>query len=179
MMATSRTVYAIVPLLGLAAVMAACDKPAPDKPVETAAVAPPAPKPVSSINELLVMIVDRPGELLWDVEKAGHAPRSAEAWYQLENHAVEVASAGTLIQLGGTGPNDMGWAAEPKWQASATAMITAAQHARLAAHAKDLPDLVKANGEIVDACEACHKVFKPNIPTAGLFMHRPPVSAPS
>ncbi len=140
------------------------------------AVAPAGPTPVFSINEMMVMIVDQPGELLWHVEKAGHAPKTDEDWYQLENHAVSLASAGTLIQLGGTGPTDMEWSARPEWKASANQMITAAQAARTAAKAKDLPALITANGQIVDACESCHKVFKPDFPTGGLFLHPQPAT---
>jgi len=163
--------------LGLGLFVYGCDR-APaaksltgDPPV---AAGPSAPKPVFSINELMVMVVDHPGELLWDVEKAGHSPKTDEAWYQLEDHAVEVASASTVIQLGGTGPKDAEWASQPLWRTSAEQLTTAALAARLAAHHHDLTALVKANGHIVDACEACHAKFKPDIPTGGLFLHKRP-----
>ena len=141
-----------------------------------ATVAAAGPKPVFSVNELMVMMVDQPGELLWDVEKKGHAPKSDEDWYQLEDHAVAVAAAGNLVQLGGTGPQDAGWAGQPQWQTRAQALITAGQSARKAAKAHDLPALIAANGQIVDACEACHKDFKPSIPTGGMFMHQRPAA---
>lgn len=165
--------------MGLAALVTACGPTAPTKAPDqvAAAASATAPKPALSVNEMMVMIVDRPGELLWDVEKPGHGPKTDEAWYQLENHAVEVQSAATLIQLGGTGPADADWAAKPGWKTSAEALGVAAQHSRAAAKAKDLVALVKANGEIVDACEACHKEFKPEIPTGGLFMHHAPAKA--
>jgi cytochrome c556 len=117
-----------------------------------------------------VMIVDQPGEHLWDVEK-GHEPKTPEDWYQLENHAVSLASAATVIQLGGTGPNDVIWAAQPEWRAASEHLIAAALKSRQAAKAKDLAALIQANGEIVDACEACHDKYKPDIPTGGLFIH--------
>ena len=46
--------------------------------------------------------------------------------------------------------------------------------ARQAAKAKNMDALVKANGQIVEACEACHAKFKSEIPTGGLFMHKRP-----
>jgi cytochrome c556 len=134
----------------------------------------PAPKPPFTVKEMMVMIVDQPGERLWDAEKAGRAPYSVEDWYQLENHAVSLAGAATLIQLGGTGPNDEAWAKEPEWRSSSQALVTSALAARQAAQAKNLPALIKANGQIVDACEACHAKFKPDIPTGGLFIHKRP-----
>jgi cytochrome c556 len=148
-------------------VLGACK---PAEPAADKAAAAPITAPLS-INELMVMIVDVPGERLWDVEKAGHKPATDEQWYHLESHAVELIGAGTLIRLGGTGPKDADWVKDPAWQASAEQMIAAAQHARTAAKAKNFDDLVTANGEIVDACEACHKVFKPDIPTGRLFLH--------
>jgi cytochrome c556 len=160
-------------LLGSTALLGACQpKPAVQAVATPAAMT--APAPIFSINELMVMIVDRPGEKLWDVEKYAHGPKSDEDWYQLDNHAVELASAGQLIQLGGTGPKDMAWAKDAKWQAASVALVTAAQHARTAAQDKNLAGLVTANGQIVDACESCHKEFKPDLPTGGLFMHHTP-----
>ena len=147
--------------------LAAC-KPAEPAVEQSAAPAISAPL---SINELMVMIVDIPGERLWDVEKAGRRPTSDDQWYHLENHAAELIGAATLIRLGGTGPRDAEWVRDPAWQASSEQMITAAQRARAAAKARNFDDLVTANGEIVDACEACHKVFKPDIPTGNLFLH--------
>jgi cytochrome c556 len=163
-----------IALLAFAAVaglsLAACKQPT-NRPVSRIASATVPFKPVFSVNELMVMIVDRPGERLWSVEKAGHAPASAEEWYQLENHAVELATAAQLIGLGGTGPNDMVWSGDAGWQSASQDLVKASLAARTAAHNKDLGQLITANGQIVDACEACHKAFKLAIPTGGLFMH--------
>src|ERR1700733_2822020 len=77
--------------------------------VTKAAEAVSAPKSVSaltppfSINEMMVEIVDHPGELLWEIEK-GHTPKTVEDWNELENNAIALAGAATLIHLGGTGP---------------------------------------------------------------------------
>src|SRR5450631_1769404 len=90
-----------------------------------------APIPPFSINEMMVEIVDHPGELLWEVEK-GHTPKNGEDWYELENHAIALAGAATLIQLGGTGPEDAKWASQPEWKKSAQQLATAALTARQA-----------------------------------------------
>jgi cytochrome c556 len=159
-----------------AALLAGCNaKPIASAPTPAAtALTPAPPAPPFSVNELMVMIVDQPGELLWDVEKTGRAPKTAEDWYQLEIHAVSLASAASVIQLGGTGPNDNTWAADPVWRSSAEKLAAAALTARGAARAKNLPALILANGQIVEACEACHAKFKSDIPTGGLFLHKRP-----
>ena len=112
-----------------------------------------APIPPFSINEIMVEIVDHPGELLWEIEK-GHTPKTGEDWYELENHAVALAGAAILIQLGGTGPEDAKWASQPEWKTSAQRLATAALTARQAAKGRNLTALIEANGKIVDACES-------------------------
>jgi Cytochrome C' len=129
--------------------------------------------PPFSINEMMVEIVDHPGELLWEIEK-GHTPKTGEDWYELENHAIALAGAATLIQLGGTGPEDAKWASQSEWKKSAQQLGTAALTARQAAKSRNLAALIDANGQIVDACESCHNKFKPDIPTGKLFIHHRP-----
>jgi hypothetical protein len=175
----TRTAIFMAAALCAAAAVAGCER-QQTPPAATASSAPTAKiAPPLSVNEMMVMIVDRPGELLWDSEKEGRGPRTAEDWYLLQNHAVDLAAAATLIRLGGTGPNDAAWAQDPNWQKSSVQLTDAALKARRAAEAKDLGALAAANGEIVDACEACHKQFKPDIPTGGLFMHQRPPSVPA
>ena len=171
----ARIVRGVAGLAAIAALAGCNGKPPAPEPSATSAASTPAPPSAPfSVNEMMVMIVDQPGELLWDVEKAGREPKTAEDWYQLETHAVSLASAATVIQLGGSGPNDSTWAADPLWRKSAGQLVSAALMARGAARAKDLPTLIKANGQLVDACEACHAKFKPDIPTGGLFIHKRP-----
>jgi cytochrome c556 len=178
-MIRTRTALLSAAALAGALSLGACNKEPADKTAAASSAAPvaaaaPAPKPPFSVNEMMVMIVDQPGELLWDIEKPGHAPKTAEDWYQLEDHAVSLAGAATLIQLGGTGANDDKWAEAPEWRTAAQNLVSAALKAREAAKAKNADALVMANGQIVDACEACHAKFKPDIPTGGLFIHKRP-----
>ncbi len=52
-------------------------------------------------------------------------------------------------------------------------MGTAALAANAAAKARNKETLIKANGDLVAACESCHKAFKPELPTEGLAHQRP------
>jgi len=176
-MTTRSTVRRIVLSLSASAILYGCAS-APSTKTESqnnaAPAALPSPPPIFSVNELMVMVVDRPGELMWDIEKPGHTPKTDEEWYQLENNAIDVAAAGTLIQLGGTGPADMGWATKPDWRKHAEKLISVSLVARDAAKRRDLKALIQANGDLVDACLACHAEFKPDLPTAGIFIHKRP-----
>jgi hypothetical protein len=119
-----------------------------EAPKQQAEVPPPAaatPKPaepvftpVVSINALMVGMIDNAGHVLWDVEKAGLAPKNAAEWLEVEDHATQLAAAGSLIQMGGTGPADAGWVRQVGWNTSAHAMSTAALAAMSAAKSKNM-----------------------------------------
>jgi hypothetical protein len=157
--------------LGTSLALAACSSPPPPAPAahETATPAAPAGvKPEVSINAVMVALVDHAGHNLWDVERKGKAPKTDAQWKNVEEHAVQLVAAGPAIAAGGTGPSDGVWVKSAAWQADAQKLSDAASAAVKAAQAKDLESLVKANGQIVEACESCHKEFKPELPTEGI-----------
>lgn len=123
--------------------------------------------PAVSINELMVAWIDHAGHELWDVEPEGRAPKSDADWREVERHATQLAAAGSLIALGGTGKADPGWANLPDWKKYSQELTNAGTAALNAARSKNFEALVKANGQLVDVCESCHKEFKPELPTEG------------
>ena len=78
------------------------------------------------------------------------------------------AAAGALIRLEGTGPNDRTFVQQPEWQKFANAVSNAGLAALKATDTKSQEALVTANGQLVDACEGCHKRFKPALPSEGI-----------
>jgi hypothetical protein len=151
----------------------------PDKPVETApaaeqaqATAPaaaPAPAitlPVS-INAVMVALVDHASEPLW--LDAYEPPKTADRWLETEYNAYQMAMSGKLIQLAGTGPNDVDWVAQPQWKNFADAMSAAGMDALAAAKAKDAAALNAAGDRLVASCESCHKEFKPGLTSMGIY----------
>jgi hypothetical protein len=129
----------------------------------------PAVPPVVSVNALMVALVDHASHELWNVEKEGSAPKSDADWREVEHHATQLAGSGTLIALGGTGQLDPGWAQSPDWKKYAQQLNDTGLAALNAARAKNLEGLVKANGQLVEACESCHKQFKPELPSEGIL----------
>ena len=127
--------------------------------------APPVQSPVS-INAEMVRIVDHAAHQLWNVEK--QAPKTDADWENVVEHATQIAAAGALIRLEGTGPNDRTFVQQPEWQTFATAVSTAGLAALRAAETKDQTALVAANGQLGEACEGCHKKFKPALPSEGI-----------
>ena len=83
--------------------------------------------------------------------------------------AIGDAVGGKLIMLEGTGPNDANWIADPKWKSIADEMSAAGMEALAATQARNPDSLNTAGDRLVAACEACHKKFKPDLPTMGLY----------
>ncbi len=128
----------------------------------------PAPRVPVSINAEMVALVDHAGHALWDVEQAGKAPKTAADWANIGEHATQLAAAGSLVQLAGTGVNDAVWTQSAGWQKWSKALSDAGLAALKASESKNLEALVTANGQLVDACEGCHKEFKPSLPSEGI-----------
>ena len=155
--------------LALSVVCISGCSPAPEPPKAAAAEIPRAAAvlPAVSINALMVSWIDHSGHELWDVEQNGRAPKNDADWRNVERHATQLAASGTLVALGGTGQADPGWAQSPDWRKHSQDLTNAGLAALDAAHKKDFEALVKANGQLVDSCESCHKEFKPALPTEG------------
>jgi hypothetical protein len=124
--------------------------------------------PPVSVNAMMVALVDHAGHELWNVEKEGGAPKSDADWAEIEHHATQLAAAGSLIALGGSGEADPGWAQSPDWRKHAEELNSAGLAALTAARSKNLEALVTANGQLVAVCESCHAQFKPDLPTEGI-----------
>jgi cytochrome c556 len=162
--------------------IAACGAPPAEQqqPAATAqaGAAPSAVRSPVSINASMVSIVDHAGHELWNVEREGNAPKTRQDWENLAEHATQLAAAGALVRVAGTGVQDETWVATPSWQKWARAMSDAAVAARKAIDAEDFKALVAANGQLVESCESCHKEFKPQLPSEGITHGHAHESAP-
>lgn len=121
-----------------------------------------------SINAEMVRVVDHAAHQLWNAEREGMAPKTDADWENIVEHATQIAAAGALIRLEGTGPNDRTFVQHPDWQKFGAAVSKAGLAALGAAEVKNQTALVAANGQLVDACEGCHKQFKPALPSEGI-----------
>lgn len=159
--------------------LSACSAPsAPPQPAATSTPPAAAPALNTNYNQLMVAWIDNASHVLWDAEKPGFAPKNDADWVELEDHAIQVAAAGTLIQLPGKGVSDAIWAKAPEWQKSARLMSDAGMAALDAAKNRNLPALVEANTKLVQTCEDCHKQYKPELPTEGIAHQRPHSDSP-
>lgn len=169
---TEKLRYAgLVGALG-ACLSAGCNAPAenPQQSVQSSAAASSAPTTQSpvSINAEMVRVIDHASHQLWNAEKEGMAPKTDADWENIVEHATQIATAGVLIRLEGTGPNDRTFVQQPDWQKFGAELSSAGVAALNAAEAKNQAALVVANGRLVDACDSCHTRFKPALPSEGI-----------
>jgi len=141
---------------------------------QTPAAAPHVAVPIS-VNSLMVALVDQAAHEIWD---GGNQTRNLtdSEWMLIEQHSLQLAGAGSLISLGGTGPADRGWALSPAWQEWSGKLSTVALDAKKATDTKNKVALRAAGDRLLETCLGCHKVFKPNAPTEGIT-HQPHYSS--
>ena len=115
--------------------------------------------PTLTIMELMVTIVTPASDTLWGIED----PQSGEDWQIFVNAADAIIDAGRTMKVGGTGPNDNTWAAEPDWQNFTDRLISAGEDARAAAERQDLDAMFTAGEVLYPPCEECHLQFNPAV----------------
>jgi hypothetical protein len=128
------------------------------------AEATPAFRPAVNVNDVMVSVVDHNSHALWNIAEPKKAPKSDADWHALEHASVTLAAAGSMIVMGGSGPDDAKWAADPEWRKMAQNMTDAALKAKLAVDSKNVPGVLAAGDDLVMTCESCHAKFKPSIP---------------
>jgi cytochrome c556 len=118
-----------------------------------------AREPTVPIMELMVAVVAPMTDTLWGIED----PQSDAEWQVFIDAANTIIDAGRTMKVGGTGPNDNEWAADPAWQAFADQLIGAAEDARAAAENQDVEAMYTAGEVIYPPCEECHLQFNPGV----------------
>lgn len=141
--------------------LSACSTPPAQAPeVETG----PRFKPVISINEAMVDVVDHNSHILWNVGDPKKAPKNDADWMNLEHASVTLAASGSFIAMGGSAPDDAKWAKEAQWAKLTQDMTDAALKIKNAVDSKNLEGVLSGGDALVAACESCHMQYKLTIP---------------
>lgn len=158
----------IGPALGAALALSACERPAPANP--PASTAPAAAQPVllsQSIDAIMVAVIDFAADGIWR-PAASETPLTDAQWLLVQQDAVAISAAATLITLPGTGINDAAWVKAEDWRRWATEMRELGDEARIAAQTKDQAQLALVGDRLIEVCQACHNTYKPGLPTMGV-----------
>ena len=124
--------------------------------------------PLVSINEVMVGLVDHSAHHLWDLGREGAAPKTDRDWLEVEHHSIQLVAGASWIATGGAGEADGGWVRQITWTEHARSLNGGAFDALQAARSRDLAAVLAAGDRIIEACEACHQDFKPDLPTEGV-----------
>ena len=144
----------------VAVLLSGCAVPPPPPAAST-----PTYKPVVSLNQVMVGVVDHSAHMLWNVALDEYAPVTDADWHELEHAAIALAAVGNTILAGGSSPSDSAWPQNPDWTALTQKQTNAALDALLAIDRKDLSALIAAGDKITDSCESCHFEYKEKIPS--------------
>lgn len=125
--------------------------------------------PDISINEIMVGQVDHAAHEVLSLALADNQRLTIGAWQELEHNAIQLISSTSAITMGGSGANDAMWVAQAGWREYSGQLNAAASSALQAARAQDLPALLGAADALREACDACHRQYKPEIPTEGFY----------
>lgn len=117
-------------------------------------------EPLVSVMELMQQTITPATDQLWS---AYSGPSTPEEWRAMENAAVTLLAASSLVATGGTGPMDADWVKDPAWQAYNQAMIAAGRAALQASRDQDLDALLAAGDVLLPPCEGCHQQFNPAV----------------
>ena len=116
--------------------------------------------PAVSIRDLMEKTIAPATDTLWQYYEA---PGEESQWMDIEAAAITMLAATSLTAAGGTGPRDVEWAGDARWQAFAQVMRLAAQAALEAARTRDHAALLQAADAIYPPCEGCHSAFHPEL----------------
>ncbi len=140
----------------------AAEAPAPAAPPVAAAPAAATYRPVVTLNQMMVSIVDMNSHQIWEAEQ--NPPKTDIAWSNLEHAAVSLAAAGHLTMVSGNGPKDQQWTNQADWAKYSEAVSQAGLAALGAVGAKNLDGLRTAGDALVMSCINCHREYKLDVP---------------
>lgn len=161
----------VLALIASALTLSGCAAPPKEEPPKKEeAPLPAASVPLqTSINAVMVGLVDHASHSIWDAAVPEKAPKNDKAWQEVEHHAIQLIAAGTVISVPGTGKSDADWVKNPEWQRYAKELADAGNAAWDAAKKKDKKAIAEVGDKLVTVCEGCHKQYKGELPTEGIL----------
>ena len=123
-----------------------------------------------SINAAMVGMIDHSADYLFALGN-GDMPRNDNDWHMVSNSAYEIMLGGAVIQIPGTGEFDRQWVQEPEWIRLSEELTEIGADAVELAQAKSTDqEAWRAVGDrLIQNCNECHQVYKPEIPSEGIL----------
>jgi hypothetical protein len=149
-------------VLVAALAMAGCARKV-DQPAAGAAA---GPLPLDlTMADLMRASVEIPADGIWGV--TAEEKLNDDQWSLVEQDAVNLIVAGTLITTPTTGPKDKEWSANADWRTWAEDVKKTGAAIREAAKAKDMMKLSMNGDHLLEVCQGCHDKYRPETPSDG------------
>jgi hypothetical protein len=115
--------------------------------------------PLVTIRELMEQTITPATNTLWNAWD----PPADDEWAALEEAAITMLVSVQATALGGTGPQDNEWVAQPAWRAFNQIMLNATTTMLNAIRERDHDTLLDAGDLLYQSCESCHQAFNPGV----------------
>jgi hypothetical protein len=126
---------------------------------ETPAEKPSVAVPDVPIREHMETVIAPATDTIWGIND----PQTDEEWQVVDDAAVAIIEAMTGMKEGGTGPNNVAWAANADWDNYMDIVIAAAQMTREAVADRNVDGVYAAGDVLYPPCEGCHLKFHPEV----------------
>jgi hypothetical protein len=160
-MHTRWALTALLPLMALSSTVAVAAAASGGKPPKTTPGA-----PSLSLLDVMRASIEVPADGLWAAQ--GAEKLTDEDWLLVDQDAIQLIGASSLIARPGAGKNDQKWAANADWQAWVRDMQKTAIALRATAKSKDATQLAAAGDHLQEICAACHAKYRPAEPSDGV-----------
>ena len=122
----------------------------------------------TSIDSVMVGLVDQAAHGLWALGRAGMAPPESETnWEAVEQYAIQLIASGDYITYGSTGEIEANWIERTGWKVHSQDLTDAGLMALDAAIRRDADGVLEAGDNLMTVCEGCHQEYRLEPPTEG------------
>lgn len=114
---------------------------------------PTAPKPVSTMSQLMVKVIYPYSDAVFYVER--DVPKNEGEWMALESKTLTLAEIGNLLMSPSRAYN------QDQWMKDAQLLVDVGNAAYKAAQARNLQALIDLNADLYESCQSCHEHYRP------------------
>jgi hypothetical protein len=116
-----------------------------------------AAEPLLTVKQVMNSLITPGTNTIW----GAYQLETDAQWKEIENAALTVIAGSNLLQMGGSGDQEISIAQQAQWQSFTSQMITASEKVLAAVAAKDEEALSAAgNDDLYPPCESCHQVYQ-------------------
>jgi hypothetical protein len=114
-----------------------------------------------SIKEIKVALVNKVFDSYWT--NTWNNTQTEQDWREVEHLAFQIELGGKLMKYPGTGAGDRELVSNPDWQQMAEQLSQDGSRAVNAVRSRNRELMDRAGPQLIETCDACHRVFQPNV----------------